>query len=146
VAEGEYGGAAREYGRAKREYGRAEGEHGRAEGEHINETGVSAGAKRRHLSQQSVTCWPGFGETIYIYSILEFQITPGCLLVTVPPHRSRTKAHFVLLLPLCSPMLPLYSPVPPYSSSMILLCSLVLTLSHFLFFNYSLTHFFSMPP
>ena len=53
MAEGEHEGAARE--------------HGRAEGEHIDETVVSGGAKRRHLSQLAVTCWPGFGETIYIY-------------------------------------------------------------------------------
>ena len=60
MAEGEHGGAAREQERATRE-------HGRAMREHIDETGLSGGAKRRHLSQQTVTCWPGFGETIYIY-------------------------------------------------------------------------------
>ena len=37
---------------------------GEQEGEHIDEIGVSGGAKRRHLSQPSVTCWPGFGEVI----------------------------------------------------------------------------------
>ena len=46
---------------------RAIREYERAEGEHINETGVSGGAKRRHLSQQAVTCWLRFGEIIYIY-------------------------------------------------------------------------------
>jgi len=50
VAEGEYGGVEREHGGAMREQGRAAREHGGAEGEHINETVVSGGAKRRHLS------------------------------------------------------------------------------------------------
>jgi len=54
VAKGEHGGAARE--------------HRGAEREHIDEIGVSGGAKRRHLSQRAVTCWPGFGDTIYIYT------------------------------------------------------------------------------
>jgi len=74
VAEGEHGGAEREYKgatreqrRAVREYGGAEGEHRGAEREHIDEMGVSGRAKRRHLSQPAVTCWPGFGEVIYIY-------------------------------------------------------------------------------
>ena len=65
-AEGEHGGAVREYRKAMREQGRAGGEYRGVEGEHINEMGVSAGAKRRHLSQRLVTCWPGFEETLYI--------------------------------------------------------------------------------
>ena len=52
-----------------RELRRAAREHGGAEGEHIDETVISGGAKRRHLSQPTVTCWPGFGETVYIYTI-----------------------------------------------------------------------------
>ena len=52
VAEGEHGGAL--------------GEHERAQREHIDETGFSGEAKRRDLSQQRVTCCPGFGEYIYI--------------------------------------------------------------------------------
>ena len=44
----------------------AEGEHGGAEREPIDEIGVSGRAKRRYLSQPAVTCWPGFGEVIYI--------------------------------------------------------------------------------
>lgn len=55
---GEHEGAQREHERASREQG----------GEHIDETGISARAKRRGLSQQAVTCWPRFGETIYIYT------------------------------------------------------------------------------
>ena len=43
------------------------GEQGRAVGEPVHETVVSAGAKRRRVSQRQVTCWPGFGESIYIY-------------------------------------------------------------------------------
>ena len=49
-----------------REQGRASREHRGAKGEHIDETGVSGGAKRRHLSQRSVTCWHRFGDVIYI--------------------------------------------------------------------------------
>lgn len=67
MAEGEHGGAETEHKGATREQGRAAREHGGAEGEHIDETGVSGGAKRRHLSQPSITCWLGFGDTIYIY-------------------------------------------------------------------------------
>ena len=70
MAEGEHGGVKREHEEAKREQGRAAREHGGAEGEHIDETGVSGGAKRRHLSQRPVTCWLRFGETIYIYTHL----------------------------------------------------------------------------
>ncbi len=62
MAEGEHGGAMREQGRAARE-------HGGAEGEQMDETVFSGGAKRRHLSQRAVTCWPGFGDTIYIYFV-----------------------------------------------------------------------------
>jgi len=47
-----------------REQGRAAREHGGAEGEQMDETVFSGGAKRRHLSQRAVTCWPGFGDTI----------------------------------------------------------------------------------
>ena len=43
-------------------------EQGRAMGEPVDETVVSAGAKRRRLSQQQVTGWPGFGESIYKYT------------------------------------------------------------------------------
>ena len=60
MAEGEHEGASREHGRIAREQGRAVGEQ-------MDETVVSAGAKRRRLSQRQVTCWPGFGESIYIY-------------------------------------------------------------------------------
>ena len=67
MAEGEHGGAEREHEGAMREQGRAAREHGGAEGEHIDETGVSGGAKRRLLSQRPITCWPGFGDAIYIY-------------------------------------------------------------------------------
>ena len=59
VAEGEHEGAAREDGRAARE------QRG-AVGEPVDETVVSAGAKRRRLSQRGVTGWPGFGESMYI--------------------------------------------------------------------------------
>ena len=31
----------------------------------MDETVLSAGAKRRQLSQRRVACWPGFGESIY---------------------------------------------------------------------------------
>ncbi len=43
----------------------------------MDETVVSGGAKRRHLSQRLVTCWPQLGYILYIgiYSILKFQIT-----------------------------------------------------------------------
>lgn len=58
-----------EHGRALGEHKGASREHGRAEGEHIDETGVSRGAKRRGLSQQTVTCCPKFPEYIYIYRI-----------------------------------------------------------------------------
>lgn len=43
-------------------------EQGRAVREHTDETGVSAQAEQRRLSQQLVTCWPQFGETIYNYT------------------------------------------------------------------------------
>jgi hypothetical protein len=35
--------------------------------EQDDETGFSARAKRRPLSQQDITCWPQFGDAIYIY-------------------------------------------------------------------------------
>lgn len=59
MAEGEHEGAAREDGRAGREQKRAVGEP-------VDETVVSVGVKRRRLSQRRVTCWPGFGESVYI--------------------------------------------------------------------------------
>ena len=40
---------------------------GGASRKHVEETGLSEGAKRRHLSQRLVTCWPGFEEVINIY-------------------------------------------------------------------------------
>ena len=48
-------------------------EQGRAVGEQVHETVVSAGAKRRRLSQLQVTGWPGFGESIYIYIYLIYR-------------------------------------------------------------------------
>jgi len=66
VAKKEHERAMREHEGAMREQRRAAREHGGAEREHIDEMGVSEKAKRRHLSQLAVTCWPGFGETIYI--------------------------------------------------------------------------------
>ena len=50
-----------------REQRRASREHEGVKGEHIDETGVSGGAKRRYLSQRTVTCWLRFGDAIYIY-------------------------------------------------------------------------------
>lgn len=55
-----------------REQGRAAREYRGAEGEHIAETGVGGGAKRRHLSQRTVTCWLRFGDVIYIYILSAF--------------------------------------------------------------------------
>ena len=52
MAEGEYEGAVREDKRVAREQRRAVGEP-------IDKTVVSAGAKRRRLSQRQVTGWPG---------------------------------------------------------------------------------------
>ncbi len=54
----------REQGRAAIEQGRATREQG---GSSEGAEGSRGGAKRRHLSQLAVTCWPRFGETIYIY-------------------------------------------------------------------------------
>jgi hypothetical protein len=76
-------------------------EHERAEGEHIDETGVSGGAKRRGLSQQAVTCWPGFGETIYIYIYttvfgdphLNCPSLDGTCSITVVTHRGSSPLH-----------------------------------------------------
>ena len=60
-----------EHKRAQREQRGADGEHeGEHEGatrEHIDETGVSGGAKRRDLNQQSVTCCPQVGAYTYNY-------------------------------------------------------------------------------
>ena len=72
MAEGEHGGVKREHYLSMREQGRAAREHGEAEGEHIDETVVSGRAKRRHLSQRPITCWPGFGDTIHIYVFCSF--------------------------------------------------------------------------
>ena len=66
MAEKEHWGAKREHEGVIREQGKAAREHRGTEGEYINETGVSGGAKRRHLSQRLVTCWPRFGDAIYI--------------------------------------------------------------------------------
>ena len=66
VAEEEHKGAEREQRRAAREQGIAARDHGRAEGEHIDELGFSGAAKRLHLSQPAVTCWPQFGDFIHI--------------------------------------------------------------------------------
>ena len=70
MAEGEHERASREHGRALGEHKGASREHGRAEGEHIDETGVSKGAKRRGLNQQTVACCPQFRVYIYIYILL----------------------------------------------------------------------------
>lgn len=59
MAEGEHEGAASEHegaGGAPREQGGASREQEGVEREHINETSVSGGAKRRGLSQRTVTC------------------------------------------------------------------------------------------
>jgi len=49
-------------------------EHEGAQREQMDEAGRSGGAKRRGLSQQTVTCCPGFGEVIVV--VVEF-IPPG---------------------------------------------------------------------
>ena len=59
--------ATSEHKGAKGEHEGASREHEGATREHINKTSLSGGAKRRRVSQQQVTCWPGLGETIYIY-------------------------------------------------------------------------------
>ena len=64
---------------------------------HMAETGLRARAKRQGLIQQTVTCLPGFGKFIYIYSIFEFQST-------ALPHCFYAKAYFVLMLLLCFSM------------------------------------------
>ena len=63
MAEGEHGKAAREHGGAVKEHKGAANEHGGAQSEHMDETGLSAGAKQRGLSQQKV-----WGNYIYIYT------------------------------------------------------------------------------
>ena len=60
----EHGGAIREQGIAVREHGGATREHGAATREHTDETGLSARAEQRGLSQRGVTCWPQFGDTM----------------------------------------------------------------------------------
>ena len=52
---------------AQKEHRRSRGSIEGASREHMAETGLSARAKRRRLIQQTVTCLPEFGETIYIY-------------------------------------------------------------------------------
>ena len=59
--------AKKEHERAQRKYERALRKHKRASKEQMIKTGSSARAKRRRLSQQAVLCWPGFGETVYLY-------------------------------------------------------------------------------
>jgi len=76
-----------------REQGRAAREHGRAEREQKDETGSSGGAKRRHLSQPAVTCWPGFGDTIYIYQPRVRTLSPLLLLLR---HQLAFERQFVL--------------------------------------------------
>lgn len=71
MAEGKHERASREHGRALGEHKGASREHGRADGEHIDETGVSRGAKRRGLSQQTITCYSKFGEYIFCMYILD---------------------------------------------------------------------------
>jgi hypothetical protein len=58
-----------EYERATSEHEGAEGELEGATREHIDETDVSGGAKRRGLSQRTVTCCVQFGDTLYIYKL-----------------------------------------------------------------------------
>ena len=65
---GEHRGSRGEYKGAQREHERASREQEGAPREHLAQTGVGAGAGRRGLSQRAVTCWPGFGETLYIYT------------------------------------------------------------------------------
>jgi hypothetical protein len=72
VTEKKHEKAKREHREAKREHEKATREHERAEEEHMNEMSFSAEAKRRHLSQSAVTCWPRF-ETIYIYILYTFR-------------------------------------------------------------------------
>ncbi len=59
--------AKREHKRATRKQKRATREHKEAKREHIDKIDVSEGAKRQHLSQRVITCWPVFGDTIYVY-------------------------------------------------------------------------------
>ncbi len=65
------GGAAREQGEQEGAGGAAR-EHEGAQREHFDERGVSARAKQRYLSQQEVTCWPGFRVTLYIFYTYPF--------------------------------------------------------------------------
>jgi len=67
VTEKKHKKAARKHREATRKQKRAVREHERASRKQMNETVLSGGAKRQGLSQPVVTCWPGFGETIYIY-------------------------------------------------------------------------------
>ena len=62
------------------EQGGSRREQRRVVGEQMDETVVSAGAKRRRLSQRGVTCWPQFGESIYIYT---YQLTYQCGLLAI---------------------------------------------------------------
>lgn len=87
MAEGEHERASREHGRALGEHQGASREHGRAEGEHIDKTGVSRGAKRRGLSQQTVTCCPQSGVYMYIniniYSYIDLSFIREKLIVGI---------------------------------------------------------------
>ena len=67
MAEEKHEGAASEHKEAEREHEEAQREHERARREHIDKTGLSGRAKRRRMSQRGVTCWPRFGDAIYIY-------------------------------------------------------------------------------
>ncbi len=109
MAEGEHGGAEREHKGATREQGRATREHGGAEGEHIDETVVSGGAKRRHLSQPAVTCWPGFGDTIYTYNLYPYNASQ-C-----------TFAKDDIQLLIAIPMFPIHDAIPTGTVTLALL-------------------------
>ena len=60
-------GSMREHEGAEREHRGAKSEHKGAKSEQSHETGLSARAKRRALSQRWVTCCTRFGDIIYIY-------------------------------------------------------------------------------
>ena len=47
-----------------KEHKRAQREHRESRGSNEDETGLSAGAMQRHLSQQEVTCYPQFEDAI----------------------------------------------------------------------------------
>jgi len=91
-----------------REQGRAVREHGGATREHTDETGVSARAEQRRLSQQLVTCWPEFGDTIYVYSyeLRYFQMAPTASLRTI----TKFLVEFTEKLPHCLHTIVLQAP------------------------------------